>query len=90
MPTINNLQLFIQQTPSIYVVVNSAQTQVLSFFRIVVLYTAYPIIRELRKRHTTGLYVDLGTRRDVPGLYPGTTRQDVPGLFGKSPGTSRD
>ena len=34
--------------------------------------------------------VDLGTRRDVPGLYPGTTRQDVPGLFGKSPGTSRD
>ena len=56
MPTINNLQLFIQQTPSIYVVVNSAQTQVLSFFRIVVLYTAYPIIRELRKRHTTGLY----------------------------------
>ena len=34
--------------------------------------------------------LDLGTRRDVPGLYPGTTRQDVPGLFGKSPGTSRD
>ena len=25
------------------------------------------------------LRVDLGTRRDVPGLYPGTTRQDVPG-----------
>ena len=34
--------------------------------------------------------IDLGTRRDVPGLYPGTTRQDVPGLFGESPGTSRD
>ena len=34
--------------------------------------------------------LDLGTRRDVPGLYPGTTRQDVPGLFGESPGTSRD
>ena len=30
--------------------------------------------------------VDLGTRRDVPGLYSGTKRRDVPGLFGKSRG----
>ena len=44
-----------------------------------------------RRRNSIGdMALDLGTIRDVPGLYPGTTRQDVPGRFGKGPGTSRD
>ena len=31
--------------------------------------------------------LDLGTRWDVPGLYPGTTRQDVPGRLVPMPRT---